>query len=196
MQSWKYFDSGPGTDEILILTTDPFLDFLCKAVRLCGDGTFKAAPKLWTQLYTVQLHGQKNGYTVPCVFALLPNKRKETYIKLFTQIKSWLEGASQTWEIQFFLSDYEQGAFLAVKEVFPGIGEEGCFFHASKRLDFQVKQLGLMSKYKNYMELRLRVKKLAALSFVPVADLVPVYESLATTFLADELVLLHYYETT
>ena len=42
------------------------------------------------------------------------------------------------------------------------------------------------------MEFRLRVKKLAALSFVPVADLVPVYESLATTFLADELALLHH----
>ena len=33
-------------------------------------------------------------------------------------------------------------------EVFPGIGEEGCFFHLYKRLDFQVKELGLMPKYR------------------------------------------------
>ena len=32
LQSWKYFDSGPGTDRMLILTTDPFLDILCEAV--------------------------------------------------------------------------------------------------------------------------------------------------------------------
>ena len=75
LQSWKYFDSGSGMDRILMLTTDENLDFLCQSVRLCGDVTFKAAPKLWTQLYTI--HGQKNGFTVPCVFALLPDKRKE-----------------------------------------------------------------------------------------------------------------------
>ena len=88
LQSWKYFDSGPGMDRILMLTTDENLDFLCQSVRLCGDGTFKAAPKLWTQLYTI--HGQKNGFTVPCVFALLPDKHKETYTRLFRQLKSWL----------------------------------------------------------------------------------------------------------
>ena len=49
-----------------------------------------------------------------------------------------------------------------------------------------------MSKYKDDMEFRLRVKQLATLSFVIVADLVPVYESLATTFLDDELALIHY----
>ena len=58
---WKFFDSGPGPDRVLILTTDANLDFLCESVRWCGDGTFKAAPKLWSQLYTI--HGQKNGYT-------------------------------------------------------------------------------------------------------------------------------------
>ena len=31
---------------------------------------FKAAPKLFTQLFTI--HGQQSGYTVPCVYALLP----------------------------------------------------------------------------------------------------------------------------
>ena len=76
-------------------------------------------------LYTI--HGQRSGYTVPCVYALLPNKRKESYIQLFRQVKSWLD--------------------IAVLDVFPGIGEEGCFFYLSKRLDVQVKWLGLMLKY-------------------------------------------------
>ena len=46
----------------------------------------------------------------------------------------------------------------------------------------------------NMMEFHLRVKKRAVLSFVAVIDLVPVYESLATTLLADEHALLHFYE--
>ena len=136
LEPWKFFDSGPGPDRVLILTTDANLDFLCESVRWCGDGTFKAAPKLWTQLYTI--HGQKNGYTVPCVFALLPNKRKESYNLVFSKIKSWIDVVSQNWQFEAYLSDFEKGAFLAAVEVFPGIASEGCFFHLSKRLDYHV----------------------------------------------------------
>ena len=92
-----------------------------------------------------------------------------------------------------FLSDYEHGAFNAVLEVFPGIGE-GCFFHLCKRLDFRVKRFGLMTKYQMDDEFKLRVKMLAALAFVPVSDVISTYESLAVTFLDDELPLLSYFE--
>ena len=114
-------------------------------------------PKLWTQLYT--LHGQKNGYTVPFVYALLLNKRKEKYIRLFRQVKSWVGVGNRQWIFETFFSDYEQGAFKAMLEVFPDIGEEGCFFHLYKRLDFQVKELGLMPKYRQDDAFKLRVKK-------------------------------------
>ena len=53
-----------------------------------------------------------------------------------------------------------------------------------------------MAKYEQYYDFRIRVKKLAALAFVPVADVVGAFESLATTFLNDELRLLSYFEAT
>lgn len=85
---------------------------------------------------------------------------------------------------------------MAVPEVFPGVNSEGCFFHMSKRLDLKVKQLGLMRRYTEDLVFRVRVKKLAALAFVPVGDIIPAYEALASTFLNDELQLLHYFEAT
>ena len=94
------------------------------------------------------------------------------------------------------MSDFEKGAFLAAVEVFPGIASEGCFFHLSKRLDYHVKSLGLMQKYKDDTDFRIRVKKLAALAFIPVADVIPAFESLSTLFLQDELPLLAYFEKT
>ena len=103
---------------------------------------------------------------------------------------------NRQWIFETFLSDYEQGAFNAMLEVFPGIGKEGCFFHLCKQLDFQVKDLGLMPKYRQDDVLNLRVKKLAALAFVPVSDLVATFESLSTSFLNDELRLLAYFENT
>ena len=161
--------------------------------RVCGDGTFKATPVLRSQLYT--LHGAKNGYTVPYVYALLPDKRKETYTRLFTQIKVWLEpfGLEQ---FSSFLVDYEQGAFKAFLELFPDVNIEGCFFHFCKRLDFKVKQLGLMNKYQSDADFKMRIKKLAALAFIPLEDVVSVYEELADTFEDDEVPVLTYFERT
>ena len=105
-----------------------------------------------------------------------------------------MTASAPRWEFETFLSDYEQGAFGAIVDVFPGIGEEGCFFHLCERLDFQVKELGLLPRHRVDDLYKLRVKKLAAQAFVPVAEVVGLLESLATTFLADELPLLAYFE--
>ena len=53
-----------------------------------------------------------------------------------------------------------------------------------------------MQKYKDDTDFRIRVKKLAALAFIPVADVIPAFESLSTHFLQDELPLLAYFEKT
>ena len=44
-----------------------------------------------------------------------------------------------------------------------------------------------MRKYSEDFFFKIRVKKLAALAFLPVADVIPVFESLATTFLDEDL---------
>ena len=59
-----------------------------------------------------------------------------------------------------------------------------------------MKSLGLMEKHKNDTDFRLRMKKLAALDFVPVADVVATFGSHAIQFLQDELPLLSYFERT
>ena len=53
-----------------------------------------------------------------------------------------------------------------------------------------------MGNYKVDTEFRIIVKKLAALAFIPVAHVIPTFESIATQFLQDELPLLSYFEKT
>ena len=53
-----------------------------------------------------------------------------------------------------------------------------------------------MLKYRQDDAFKLRVKKLAALAFIQVSDLVATFESLPTSFLNDELRLLAYFENT
>jgi hypothetical protein len=45
------------------------------------DGTFKYCPKYFYQLYS--LHGCKNGNAIALVFALLPAKSEDCYIKMW-----------------------------------------------------------------------------------------------------------------
>ena len=44
---------------------------------------------------------------------------------------------------------------------------EGCFVHLCKRSNFKVKQLGLTNKYRRDADFKIRIKKLAALAFIP-----------------------------
>ena len=53
-----------------------------------------------------------------------------------------------------------------------------------------------MAKYQNDPDFKLRVKKLAALAFFPLADVIDAFEVLADTFEDEELPLLGYFEPT
>ena len=66
----------------------------------------------------------------------------EILTRFLTQIKTWIDVSSEPWLFEGFLSDFEEGAFLGVTDVFPGVGNDEFFLHLSKRLDFQFKQLG------------------------------------------------------
>ena len=83
LSPWMVFVSGPSDTRILVLTTDSNHDFLCKSILWCGDGNFKVAPKLWSQIYTI--HGQKSGYiygSLSLMFMLCSqiNARKNMFV--------------------------------------------------------------------------------------------------------------------
>ena len=71
-----------------------------------------------------------------------------------------------------------------------------CLWRVTTSLSGFIVSVGLMPKYRLDDALKLRVKKLAALAFIPVSDLVATFESLSTSFLNDELRLLAYFENT
>ena len=49
---------------------------LREAAAWSAGGTFKVAPRIWAQLYTA--HAATQGYVLPCVYALLPDKTGAT----------------------------------------------------------------------------------------------------------------------
>ena len=66
---------------ILIFATSENLQILANLETYYMDGTFDVCPVLFVQLFTI--HGFVNEKQIPLVYALLPNKKTETYITIF-----------------------------------------------------------------------------------------------------------------
>ena len=166
-----------------MLTTDENLDFVCQSVRLCGDGTLKAARIFGPSSiqYTDRRTGLRFLLSLLCFQA---STRRRTL------------GSSGNLN-HGYQSSVQHGIFnrtcQTLRRVLTWL-QKTVFL--SKRMDLHVRQLGLMPKYQINMGFRTSVKCLATLAFIPVSDLVAVYESLSTTFLHDELPILHYFEST
>ena len=66
------------------------------------------------------------GKGIPCVFGLLPNKKKETYGIFFNKIKEHVgeQNCPKT-----IISDFEQAVFSICAKVFPTVSHKGCRFH-------------------------------------------------------------------
>lgn len=90
---------------------------------------------MFYQIYTV--HGvygildevHNNCTAVPFIYAYLPRKTKETYLELFRLIRSKVHG-----EPDCIITDFEDAAVMALREVFIASELNGCLFHLSKNI--------------------------------------------------------------
>ena len=100
-ENFLHFDSGPGDEErILIFCTSHNLSILSHAEHWSGDGTFKTVPELFFQLYTIAAF--VCGRSITCVYALLPNKKAVTYVRMLRAIaSSWQSFAPDKMLIDF-----------------------------------------------------------------------------------------------
>lgn len=70
--------------------------------------TFKTVPQHFEQLYTA--HTVQNNFTIPIVYTLFPDRRADTYRKLFAQIKSSVPNLKVT----ILTSDFDLATIIAI----------------------------------------------------------------------------------
>jgi len=173
-QDFLLHDSGPddGDQRMLVFATADSLDLLEQSNQWYSDGTFKCVPRLFTQLYSI--HGRCGDAVVPLVYALLPNKQQQTYVRLLNAIAD----ARPACAPQSITVDFEAGAINAFKEKYPAASVRGCFFHLCQNVFRHVQSYGLQQRYAEDLEFALEIRKLTALAFVPEADVIERFELL------------------
>lgn len=190
------FDSGIGDENrIIIFATDQALQLMRNSEDWFCDGTFSVCPQIFFQLYTV--HSRIGQKIFPCIFALLPNKTRQTYTRLFTEISNHCHVDNVPSTILF---DFELAAINAVLGVFPNAEISGCFFHLSSNVWKKIQSIGLQDHYNNDAEFALHLRMICALAFLPPDDVINVFERL-TDLIQDQYgeeanLLIDYFEST
>lgn len=154
-------DSGsqdPG--RILILGDMNLLYVLENAEVWLGDGTFAVVPSIYFQLYTI--HAKVGSKYPPCVYFLLPNKTQATYLQMLEALANIIPDANP----QTILTDFENAAQNAFRQVHPNADIKGCLFHLGQSVQRKVAELGLKVDYERNVKFNMCVKSLVALSLL------------------------------
>ena len=191
-EPFLFFDSDDGSDRIIIFSTLRNLQLLSNTSNWYADGIFKTAPPLFNQLYSI--HGIVNGDVLPLVYTSMANKTEERYNKLFSELKA----LGPTLLPRTIMTDFECAAINAFRAVFPDSDQQGYYFHFSQCLFRRIQSNGLQQLYESDAGFALKMCMIAAIAFVPIANVVTSFEHLIdnTDFPEEAQSVLDYFEDT
>ena len=152
-------------NKILLFGTIEFLGKLCTADTVYMDGTFKSCPLPFKQIYT--LHCFIMGKMFPIAYGLLPDKTKQTYVRLLNLVKQIALDHQLNFQPQTFQIDFELGMLAAIQEQFPTSRVRGCYFHYTQCIWRKVQELGLVKYYKKDKDINALVRRMAAFPLLP-----------------------------
>ena len=108
-------------NRILIFGRQRNIDLFKNTKKWFMDGN-KVAPMLFAQVYVIL--AEKHVAVHPIFYALLPNKSRTTYVRLFSLIKK----LQPELQLRSVACDFEIAAILGIKTIFPDVAVHGCFF--------------------------------------------------------------------
>lgn len=113
-----------GGRRMVLFSTTAQLRRFARVSTFCMDGTFKITPRPWAQVAIISAELSTDTWT-PIAFALLADKKLDTYLHLFNSIKSAvakIKIGKKRGELaaQHFMADFEINIREAAKSTFSG----------------------------------------------------------------------------
>ncbi|XP_053208063.1 uncharacterized protein LOC128392104 [Panonychus citri] len=157
-------------NNMIVFSSSTFLTHLANSDRVYVDGTFSSVPRQFYQLFTIHILINNNMF--PAAYALLPDKKMETYLRLLAIINQQIRLRLRLVFNPLHLHcDFECAIIKAFTSFFPSINVHGCYFHYSQCLYRKIQNLGLKICYEKNSEFRLLFKRCKALPLISLGDL-------------------------
>ncbi|CAF0940153.1 unnamed protein product, partial [Brachionus calyciflorus] len=156
------FDTND-TDRIIAIASNECLNILSKSASWHIDGTFKAAPEGFVQVFTI--HAWLMEQMFACVYILLRDKKEITYNKMLICLRDRLLELGFTISPTKITTDFELASINAFSRQF-GVKLKGCHFHFLQAVRRAIDTNGLKIEYKK-QHIQKVFKMWMALSFVP-----------------------------
>ncbi|CAF4085900.1 unnamed protein product, partial [Rotaria sordida] len=159
---------------LLIFASDRQLDILFQSEWLFIDGTFKAAPSMFTQL--ICIIGCFEDQAIVSCYALLDGKHTDGYRAILRTLKDEAKRRGAVLMPKFVMTDFEGGLIKAVAAEFSSDTRQvGCFFHHCQCIYRTLSSLGLKTAYETVDNVRDLCKKLMAIALMPIDDIEDAY---------------------
>ena len=108
---------------------------------------------------------------IPVLYALLEDKHKTSY----QTVLQWLNTRCPLLHPSLAFSDFEKAELWAFKMVYPSARIQGCNFHFNQ---LQLKQFRIISDYHSNEVLRIHLRCVYGLPFIPLTDVIDAWTEL------------------
>lgn len=141
------------------------------------DGTFKDAPLHFYQIWTI--HGKVFNHVFPFVYCLSTGKTEEVYTFILNHLKTHAVSLGVNSSPTRVISDFEIAVINSVHVVFPQALIGGCLFHYTQSIYRRaVTECRLKRLYHEDPSVKVAVNHLLALPFIPLTDVIDVFDDL------------------
>ena len=170
-------------NEIMIFGSGELLIHATTTNRICIDGTFSRCPKTHYQLLTCHAVCP-DGFAFPFAFALLKNKKAETYSTVFNEVDR--KATSLCGKVEFSRDDlvvscdFEKGLLEAFETMLCSV--KCCHFHFNQSLWRFMNKNGMASRYISDAQLPSRSRALMVLPLFPQNKIMDVYNEINFLF--------------
>jgi len=127
------------------------------------------------------------------VFALTTAKNEITHGMLYREIKAIAEELGYDLQPITAMSDFELANMNANRDAFPGVIIKGCLFHFGQSIWRNVEDKGLRSSYVDDREVRQQIQHVLGLPFVPLDDVIDVFNDIMEDDLSDAVLEVYEY---
>ena len=157
---------------VIIFATRRSLDTLTEHPNWIADGTFYVAPNQFYQSFSI--HAVIDGKCLPLLFALLADKKQDTYVFMLSVLKGLLCDI----EYGIIMLDFERASMNAFTQVFDQFSLMNCFFHLCQSVQRRI-QKSFKVKYRTDKSFALASRLVVFLAFVPLEHIESAFEALS-----------------